>query len=488
MNRNAEHIIGKQVVEAMFSKGSNRLVLQQRLAWLVEEALPKHLTRVFDRIAGPEQWVEIDTLEIDLGHLSVTDTDKNWVEQAVKAYEKAVQFQLQSQTKTITADTGQLKLIQYWLLHGYLPWWGEVSSFKECITSVAQQQPKAILKLLEDKMIRKRWVHYVDNDQQQMLVKSLKLSLPVGITAWLDVFSDIERAGARYWYWESIWRQYLKYHILPTRVFNEQLDRHLIRIQYHLLLNTNEKPDEKLFSWKITNVNEYKEKNLEKNLHKNGYKYDDFSGDGIDEEGISVSPYEQDTFSKEKLDEKNQNAAKQKSTALVSNHSEGIFVPLAGIVLIHPFIEAFFGQLGLLEGAHFKDVTAQTRAVFLLFYLVTGRVQVEEPALPLLKLLCGFSPETLIEPLSVPLLPKELEEAERMLQAAIDHWPAIEGTTVEELQTTFMIRDGKLSKTAMGWQLIVEQQSFDLVFQYLPWGLSPIQFPWMDQMLWVDWA
>jgi hypothetical protein len=34
----------------------------------------------------------------------------------------------------------------------------------------------------------------------------------------------------------------------------------------------------------------------------------------------------------------------------------------------------------------------------------------------------------------------------------------------------------------------VETKSYDVLMNTLNWGLSPIQYPWMEKMLWVDWT
>jgi hypothetical protein len=110
-----------------------------------------------------------------------------------------------------------------------------------------------------------------------------------------------------------------------------------------------------------------------------------------------------------------------------------------------------------------------------------------ESEVVLLKLLCGLQPETLITR-EIALSVDETSEAERMLQALIEHWAIMQGTTTEELRGTFFIREGKLTSADLGWRLTVEQTSFDVLLGKLPWGLSPIMHPWMDRMLWVEWA
>ena len=64
----------------------------------------------------------------------------------------------------------------------------------------------------------------------------------------------------------------------------------------------------------------------------------------------------------------------------------------------------------------------------------------------------------------------------------------MEGSTTEELRGSFFIREGKLKTADLGWHLTVETMGYDMLMNTLGWGLSPIQYPWMEKMLWVDWT
>ena len=165
----------------------------------------------------------------------------------------------------------------------------------------------------------------------------------------------------------------------------------------------------------------------------------------------------------------------------------GLYIPQAGLVLLHPFLTTYFDAVGLTQGETFLDPTMQQRAVYLLHYLATGETTAPEPALVLPKLLCGWP---LSAPLTagLPLPPDALTEAEHLLNTVIGYWQALKNTTPNGLREGFLQREGKLLPRDSGWKLWVEQQTIDILLGRLPWGLSMITLPWMDGILTVEWA
>lgn len=164
-------------------------------------------------------------------------------------------------------------------------------------------------------------------------------------------------------------------------------------------------------------------------------------------------------------------------------------VPLAGLVLLHPFLPRLLAGLKL-HGEHDRGAitpAALPRAIALLHWLATGRDELHEFECPFVKLLLGQPSDT---PLAVwPASPAEADRAEgsALLQAVIAHWKVLGHTSVEGLQASFLQRRGLLSRVADGWLLRLEARPFDLLLDRLPWSLSPIKLPWMDEPLQVVW-
>ncbi len=179
---------------------------------------------------------------------------------------------------------------------------------------------------------------------------------------------------------------------------------------------------------------------------------------------------------------------KEGSSLLSSAEEEaGLYVTQAGLVLLHPFLHIYFDAVGLLEGESFQDELAQQTAIYLLYYLATKQTDAPEYELILPKLLCGWP---LNEPVARGLdFPESaLAEGEHLLQNAIDHWQALKSTSPDGLRDVFLQRDGKLTRTDSGWKLRVEHKAIDILLSRLPWGLSMVRLPWMNELLTVEWT
>ena len=163
-----------------------------------------------------------------------------------------------------------------------------------------------------------------------------------------------------------------------------------------------------------------------------------------------------------------------------------IYPELSGLVILHPFLPAFFETLNLTDGKRFVDEESVHKAVALLGYLATGEKEMEEQRLVIPKLFCGME---IPEPVKKTgnILPREQEEAEKLLLTVVDHWTALKSTSVDGLRNTFLKREGKLGRTDNGWNLEIEHKTWDILLNRIPWGFSIIKFPWMKELLFVKW-
>ncbi len=164
--------------------------------------------------------------------------------------------------------------------------------------------------------------------------------------------------------------------------------------------------------------------------------------------------------------------------------SEGIFIDNAGLVLLHPFLSRFFDTLGISKG---EEIVQPERALSLLHYLTTGQTKIPEYELVLPKILCDVPLLTSVQ-VDYKIAENEISEATALLEAIIKHWEALRDTSPDGLRGTFLLRPGKLGMKEDGdWLLQVESRTFDVLLDYLPWGISMIKLPWMKKMLWVEW-
>lgn len=166
---------------------------------------------------------------------------------------------------------------------------------------------------------------------------------------------------------------------------------------------------------------------------------------------------------------------------------DSFYVKNAGVILLHAFLTTYFKEFNLLGKKDFVNEAARHRAIHLIQFLATGEVGLPEYNLVLPKFLCGLPFEIPIER-DIQLSDLEREEGEKLLNAAIKHWGKLGTASPAGLREGFLTRDGKLQKRANGWYLQVEQQSIDILLNYLPWGLSMVQLPWMKDLLRVEWG
>lgn len=164
--------------------------------------------------------------------------------------------------------------------------------------------------------------------------------------------------------------------------------------------------------------------------------------------------------------------------------AEGVFIDNAGLVLLHPFLTRFFEGLGV---AADRDLLQPTRALHLLHYLSSGLASALEYELVLPKILCNL-PLTKPVEADLELSTPEKDEAVALLEAVIGHWTALRNTSPDGLRGAFLLRPGKLSLHDGDWLLQVESRTVDILFNQLPWGISMIKLPWMDQILTVEWG
>ena len=177
----------------------------------------------------------------------------------------------------------------------------------------------------------------------------------------------------------------------------------------------------------------------------------------------------------------------EKSSEAGTQIEESWYISNSGLVLFNPFLKSLFEKLGYQEKDIWVSTEMQQHAVHLLQYLVTGEESKAEFDLVLNKILTGYQ-------LGKPL-PKNIvldqpvkKEADVLVEAMIGHWKALKNTSIKGLRTTFLQREGKLTRKTGGWLLQVEQKTVDILLEKIPWGFSVIKTPWMQKLMHVEWV
>jgi len=160
----------------------------------------------------------------------------------------------------------------------------------------------------------------------------------------------------------------------------------------------------------------------------------------------------------------------------------------AGLVLLHPYLNRFFAHCGVKEPEQKKlPPYGLPRMAALLHYLATGREQVAEFELGLIKVLLGLEPRASLLVCEGLLTEADKVESQSLLHAVISHWSALKATSVPGLRTSFIERPGLLRQIDGGWRLHVERRPYDLLLERIPWSFSLVRLPWMDRPLFVEW-
>ena len=163
-----------------------------------------------------------------------------------------------------------------------------------------------------------------------------------------------------------------------------------------------------------------------------------------------------------------------------------IFISNAGLCLLAPYLSAFFKEIGLTAGNVFIDKWKQQHAVYLLHWIATKDTDPTEDLLLFPKLLCGW-------PLLMPCIntininEKEKYDSEELLSSVIQNWSVLKNTSPDGLRESFLQRPGKLVEKEQQFLVKPDQQSIDLLLEYIPWTFRTILLPWMKKPLIVEW-
>jgi hypothetical protein len=181
-----------------------------------------------------------------------------------------------------------------------------------------------------------------------------------------------------------------------------------------------------------------------------------------------------------------QKLQEQKVSEFSEIDSEGIYVPNAGIVLLHPFISTFLSRLKLVANGKFHNAAAAEKAVHLLHYLATGSTAGEEHELVIPKFLCALPLNYALKEI-IELTGEEKQEADNLLEAAIEKWEKLRNVSPQALRENFLQRPGKLYTKSDTQYLQLEGSSLDVLLDYLPWTLSILKLPWMKALIRIEW-
>ncbi len=71
------HVIGKQIMELEISSSKNAYAIQQAISGLVWNVLAPEMNRLFDSMVGADEVIQLDSIVLDLGEISLQAGNTN---------------------------------------------------------------------------------------------------------------------------------------------------------------------------------------------------------------------------------------------------------------------------------------------------------------------------------------------------------------------------------------------------------------------------
>jgi hypothetical protein len=519
------HFIKKQRLEIKFiGSEAEGFELQKQLMDLYYSKVLPALDKAFDDCAAEHTHLVFDRLSINLGNFEKDKIGEQFAPALVKAvtdqiWEKSGNFNQNSsqpenndldKPTSLTNQEYLFKVFVHFLQNGDLPWWYKIP--------VGKNLEEVIVRLF-DQDLKSTGIHLIKTNIVEILAKEnsrKRLNLQFSLEfcnlfiAWLspemakttqEVFQLIEGNGFSIdeskIMLEALQRTSLMAISKGATISGTELKTQSINYLYQ-----NSQKQSELSPWiqKVARLLKVELK-PEINSFLSASKTDKLSlnQSQTEDSELEIKQTEEqisETNTKEFVNQSSSDFVKPNGGDKLQseikevefNQNEtigaGIYIENSGLVILHPFLPQLFNALGISENDKLIDTN---KALCLLNYMATGQKQMPEYNLVLPKVLCQVA-ITAPAPIEVKLTDNELQEADNLLDAVIKHWEALRNTSREGLRSTFLLRPGKLSKKQDGdWLLQVENKSFDILLDQLPWGISMIKLPWMKQMLWVEW-
>lgn len=510
-----KHIIRKAIVEVHVASQRNAFKIQNQASAFFKEKILPLIEKIIDEMNLSEQVIRIEKLELDIHQFKPDDShekvlmelEEQILGKLIKIKEEVKRDVFDGEPRSLLKKGPQKEADEELFLHllksGTLPWWAKTETTisiktlaKQVLEKPSEGMKKELLASLRMPSVRKRIAFKLDSGEIEKIIglvenKSPQLLRNIRL---LIEFLKINWRGPEFF--ETVSGKIYE-HALTSRSSSD-IDLRAF-ISTFLMENAHISIAETLYK---TCLGLSKESGLTNDVAisiRQGLADADPRFAGGIKKIFSVTDIKK-FFSAEIKKEptssdKNKEEGKTKIfkveelelAPLAPEQTGDYFITNAGMILIAPFLPAFFKEFNLTDGKIFLTSAAAERAVFLLQYLSTGvEDSFEEHDMVLSKVLCGVDID---EPLTLDfkLTKAEKEETLNLLNAVAGHWTALKGTTGESMRAAFFKRDGILEQQSNGWNLKIEKMTIDILLDKLPWGISILQTPWSEEMIFVDW-
>lgn len=475
MNGTSKHIIKEAVLDFRYNGNTDGFAFQREVKEWFDEFYPT-LEQILNRLSAEDEVITVDELEIEV-ELNASD----WREQAAKKITQQLQDKLELLNHAIVPSKSfqrkkqdqQFKdLFLYYLMNGYLSW--EVSG----ISSSQWNEEMQIMVTVADK-------EYVTKLKDILLASSQaaqRFSQIIPFQSAVHFFSLLRKNN-------SVPHQQLLHDLQLLMKYS--VVNHLNKLKqmvYHVFLQSvlNETELSKAKDEVLQLLKKKVVANPQLNLVEIFTSFD-FQSDLFKQIQTEVPDVVQNKLKRGRKPKSELPVIGKINSELFAPEkiiADEIYISDAGLVLIAAFLPALFEKTALSEINQIGDFN---KAVCMIHFLATGSERMHEYELPLSKILCGVDLETAIDAENFHLNAAMKTEADAVLSSVIEYWSILQNTSVAGLRESFLKRNGKLSFDGKDWLLQVEQQSYDMLIQHLPWNFSMIRLPWMNCLLKTEW-
>ncbi len=487
------HLIIKEILDFTFSEEQEAMSLQNEIRDIVVE-LEAELSDIFDRIAGPNEYISLDKLEIDVGELD-KDNLKEDLKRKITDQVENLLIQKVYRIREGDQEEGEIKSIEQQKV-------ATLVDFMEYgFTSQMEQTPNEILSELikeEHSSLFALKRIYTDFKWLKRAVKQIKTSLLINLfqflfdksidEAWIKAFVVVNGSRNNDVAWQIMMVQ-----LLPASEFEKSKLEKMAELLELVIFGLNVDLDT---GYGMLHEVFYTDSDRIDLLQKLYQKFKDSNKYTRKKDKRTESDVVASKKASE-VEEENEDAAyvKKKKQAIQSvgtgqetsiEIKDTIYIGNSGLVLLAAYLKPFFTALKYLEEGAFVSDEMREKAIHLLQFCASEANETPEYDLVLNKILCGLELESTIE-LSGNLSDFEKGEANDLLQSVADNWEAIGKTSAEGLRQTFLNREGALTLEDGFWLLRVEKITVDVLVEKLPWSIAVIKHPWMEIPLHVEW-
>lgn len=483
------HRIQRQVLELTVGDAVAAPRIQEQLARACREPLLAGMRSVFDAVAPAHELLRLDRLEIDVGRIEGGDWAPEFERRLLVELEKqlggrAVEAKREDAVEIVEAGGAEFEAFAFFLRHGRLPWWAATpdSGWPGALQAADARRIGALRALLHAQpRAVTRLVNALEDEPLEALLA--RIGPLRDCTLVLRELRPSDSAASNHRWRLKFWNAVVAWTVAPHAAADGVALVHALMAERCTLA-------------------------MEQSRRRSAAAEASASGSAIPfirpvaaaalpapwrgwcaavfeqmEQAAPLAPVGAERVRAVSAPDSQRQApgSRHAESAL----QESVFLPCAGILLLHPFLKALFHDRGLLERSQFVDEEARQRGAQLLGYLATGRAGTPEYELGFAKLLTGVDLDAPVE--RAWLDEPDITACDALLDAVLGHWSALRSSSAAWLRSQFFLRDGKLETVDGGYRVTVERRAQDVLLARLPWGFGVISLPWLEQRIFVQW-